>query len=319
MAISDPSGGLLLQVETTRDVQLRPDQRLNLSDAQLKGIGDILGLVLDHSTSLSKSGSAGGQASGQIYRMVVPPHLQEALESGAASVMRNEKGVMSGVRDGKNVIGSVTFKEVQGVASSTSSLTSILPAAGMIAATALILVKLEKIDRKLSAIGHQVGGVSQFQRDTANGQLLAGVSQLQRYQAMLSDHPSQEDARQVRHGLDTIFREAEARFNACLLNLGALTAKPPAFDSPALRTLLEKVAPTVQSLTLSAVMMARAAALATLLPEGMVVASGLGTSRDRAFMATLEAFQTLQSLTLAPERWLTLALPSKLPRLPIRC
>ena len=96
MAISDPSGGLLLQVETTRDVQLRPDQRLNLSDAQLKGIGDILGLVLDHSTSLSKSGSAGGQVSGQIYRMVVPPHLQEALESGAASVMRNEKGVMSG-------------------------------------------------------------------------------------------------------------------------------------------------------------------------------------------------------------------------------
>ena len=317
MAISDPSGGLLLQVETARDIKPTPNQRLNLSDAQLKGIGDILSFVLDGVASLPTPRAAGGQATGPLYRMVVPPHLQEALRKGTATVGQNGNGLRSAVRDGASghFIGEVNFQKIEGVASSASGFAGILPAAGVVAATAIILVKLEKIDRKLSGISEQVATVTAFQEDKANSELIGGLRSLLRCQDMLTSAISDADFQAVQRRLQEIFDVGEQQHLHRLQSLKSLTDNTPAFDSPALRGVLEKAVPHVQSLTLAAVVMARTAAVATLLPSGTPFTRGLEKSRDKAFGELLEAFQTIHGLTKSPERRMTLSQPRRVPRL----
>lgn len=288
MAISDPSGGLLIQLEALPLVKPSRTRRLSLSDSQLKSVSELLSLTLEHAAPLMKGRDvSGAQAEGSLYRMVVPPHLQEALATGAANVMQDKAsgGKMSAVQDEVTgrTIGQVRFQETGGTLGTASGVGSILPAVAVVASTAVLMAKLELIDRRLSQIGEQMDDIMNVHQDEANGRLLARVDTLNRYLMVLGAAPSLAELDMVRSGTDLAFEEARSHLKSRLLSLKRLTEGAPAFDSPALLKVLNKAAPQVQSLILAAVVMARAAAVASLIPEVTSFARGLESSREGAF------------------------------------
>ncbi|AZI43430.1 hypothetical protein EHF33_12300 [Deinococcus psychrotolerans] len=289
----DDSDLTLVEIEAVEPDSIALRQPLKTGAEHRAVLGQLLQLGMQGAVATQHAWKGG-----ELYRMVVSPEMQKALNEGAVELVKSGKGLSGNIvnKQTREMAGRARFKPAD-----AAKLANVATIAWQAAAMITAQHYLDEIDGKLEKITGQLSNIADFLEDKERAQLLSALQALKRGRQLLSaGHLQEHDLRVIEEDARQAFQIGEAQIEHRLLTIERMLQQAPAWDQAAQAKTLEQFGQQTQVLALALNTLAQAFAVGTAAGWSEGLANGYRSSAERTMERIQNSLSQIQALPLSP-------------------